>query len=92
MSCRKDASRVDAEHVLDDWDKFLHILQVSLLSIASVGGSDTVIRVRLPTGRNADTLHVDCNSKRISVWVVEPGLLFNSLGLCVVAMERENDR
>ena len=92
MSCRKDASRVDAEHVLDDWDKFLHILQVSLLSIACVSGSNTVIWVRLPACRNTNTLHVDGNSKRIGVWVVKPGLLFNSLGLCIVSMERENDR
>ena len=92
MSCCKDASRVDAEHVLDDNNKFLNILQISLLGIASVGGCDAVIRVGLPTCRNANTLHVDGNSKRIRVWIVQPSLLFNCLGLCIVAMERKNDR
>lgn len=92
MSCCKDASRVNAEHILDDWDKFLHILQVPLLSIAGVSGSDTVVRVRLPTCRNSNTLHVDGNSERICVGVVKPGLLFDSLGLCIVPMERKNDR
>lgn len=92
MSCCKYASRVDAEHVLDDNDKFLHILQVSLLGIAGVSGCDAVIRVGLPTCRNANALHVDGNSEWIRVWVVKPGLLFDSLGFCIVAMERKNDR
>ena len=92
MAKCKDASRVDAEHILNDRDEFLHILQVSLLRIAGIGGSDTVIRIGLPACRNADTLHVDGNSEWIRVWVVDSGLLFDSLGLCIVAMEREDDR
>lgn len=92
MACCKDASRVDAEHVFNDWDKLLDILQISLLSIASCSSSDTVIRIRLPTCRNANTLHVDGNSKWIRVWVVEPSLLLNGLRLGIIAMERENDR
>jgi hypothetical protein len=92
VACCEDASRVDAKHVLDDWDKFLHVLQVSLLHVRSSRGSATVIRVRLPTCRNANTLHIDGNSERIYVWVVEPSLLLNGLGLCIVAVECENDR
>jgi len=92
VACCKDASRVDAEHALDDCDKFLYINQISLLSIGSSGSSNTVVRVRLQTCRNANALHVDGNSERICVWIVEPGLLLDSLGLSIVAMEREYDR
>lgn len=92
MAKCKDASRVDAEHVLDDWDKLLHILQVSLWGICRICCGTAVVRVRFPTCRSTDTLHVDGNSEWIGVWVVDPGLLLNGLRLCIVAMEREDDR
>jgi hypothetical protein len=92
VACCKDASRVDAEHVLDDRDEFLHILQVSLRSIGSSRSGTAVIRIRLPTCRSANTLHVDGNSERVRVWIIKPGLLLNGLGLGIVTMEGEDDR
>jgi hypothetical protein len=92
VTCCKNATRVDTEHVLNLRDQLLHVVNVSLLVVGGSCARSAVVRVRLISSRRTRTLHIDGDGVRICCRIIEPSLRLNGFSRCPISMECKDDR
>jgi hypothetical protein len=92
VTCCKNASRVDTEHVLNLRDQLLHVIDISLLVVGGTCARSAVARVRLISRRRTRTLHIDSDGVRICSRIIEPSLRLNGFSRCPISMECKDDR